>query len=401
MDVALVNPVLRTSSVPSVFGTTPPIAMGEPEVRNASITELGQALADLGHRVTIYAADVYLKEPEYVLNDRLSVVGVPTHLRRVFNPALVAFTPKIGAILQRRPVDVIQSGDFYQMTTRFSAVAAARLGVPFVVWQEPFRHMRTPGQWYERGLDWVSGREMRAGRQRFVPRTIRARGYLESLGIPPDAIAPWIPNGVNGAVFRPQERTLRGEDFGLPNGIPLALVVARLSPEKGVDLAVRAMAILRDSGARVGLIIRGDGPDRARLEAMVREWHLEDLVRIGVSSRAELVDLYNSCDLAIVPSRRDLLPYALIEAGACGLPAVATRAGCSDDFVRDGENGVLVAPESPEEIAREVGRLVSDDALRRRMGAAARERFLHDFELSAVAARFAGLYHDLKDHAAE
>lgn len=396
MDIAIVNPILRTSNVTSALGVEGPVVLTEAELRIATIAELGRALADLGHRVTVYAADDYLGRDEVTLSDRLTVVGVPTQLRGVFNPALVAFTPRIGTLIRRRGADVIQSGDYFQLTTLFSSQVAASIGVAFVVWQEPFRHMRIPGQWYEQGFEMVAGRTLRAHTRCFVPRTVRARAYLENLGVSPAAIADWIPNGVDGEVFRPDTGTLRPEDFGLASGTPLAIVVARLSPSKGVDLAIRAVAVLRKRGLTVGLLVRGNGPQQARLEALVRQEDVTDLVRfVPRGTRAELVNLYNSCDLSIVPSRRDLLPYALIEAGACGLPSVASDAGCMDDFVDDGQNGIVVAPDSPEAIAEGVGRLIQDDELRDRMGAAARQRFLERFELRVTAARFAQLYADL------
>lgn len=398
MEIAIVNPILRTPNMTSAFGVEGPTVLSEEELRLATISELGRALADQGHHVTIYAADAYLESEEVALSDRVTVVGVPTRLRTVFNPAAVAFAPGLGALLRQRGADVIQSGDYFQLTTLFSSQAAASMGVAFVIWQEPFRPMRSPGNWYERGFERVAGPGMRARTRCFVPRTIRARAYLERLGVSPGRISGWIPNGVDGRVFRARPGTRRPEDFGLAADLPVAVVVARLSRQKGVDLAVRAVAILRRRGRDVGLLVRGNGPERGRLEGLVRAEGVSDLVRfVPRGSREDLVDLYNSCDLAIVPSRRDLLPYALIEAGACGLPAVAADGGCMDDFVLDGENGLVVPPDSPEAIADGVRRLLEDEALRSRMGAAAARRFREHFELRVTASRFSRLYSELLD----
>lgn len=401
LEIALINPILRSPNIPSTFGVEGPVVLSEADVRMVDVNLLGQALADLGHRVTVYAADAYLEGDEVALSDRLTVVGVPTYLRRIFNPALIAFTPGIGDLLRRRGADVIQSAEYYRLTTLFASRAAASMGAVFVIWQETFRHMRIPGQWFEQGLELVTGPATQSRTRCFVPRTIRARAYLERVGVPPSMIRDWIPNGVDGATFRPESGTWRPEDFGLAKGLPLAIVVARLSPDKGVDLAIRSLGVLRKQGREVGLLVRGDGPLRRYLEEVVRREGVGDLVRfVPRGSREDLAKLLNSCTLSIVPSRNDLLPYALIEAGACGLPAVAVRTGCMDDFVADGVNGIMVAPDSPEAIAGGVTRLVEDYALRDQMAAAARQRFLKDFDLRVTAKRFAQLYADLLGHEA-
>ncbi len=396
MDIAIVNPILATPNLTSVLDVGRPVVLTEAELRTTSINQLGRALADLGHRVSVYAAQDYLGRDEVALSDHLTVVGVPTQLRGVFNPALVPFTPRIGELIRRRGADVIQSGDCFQLTTLFSSRAAASIGAAFLVWQEAFRHMRFPGPLYEEGFELVAGRTLRARTRCFVPRTVRARAYLEGLGVSPATIADWIPNAVDGAIFHPGTATRAPEDFGFASGTPLAIVVARLSPPKGVDLAIRAVAILRRRGVKVGLLVRGSGPEKAHLEALARQEDVSDVVRfVPRVSQEELVGLYNSCDLSIVPSRTEWLPYAMIEAGACGLPSVASEAGCMNDFADGGRCGIVVPPESPEAIADGVGRMIQDDEFREQMGAAARQRFLEHFELRGVATRFARLYADL------
>jgi len=70
----------------------------------------------------------------------------------------------------------------------------------------------------------------------------------------------WIPSGINGNLFQPRSGTLYPEDFGLSKDFALVLLVARLIPSKGVDLALHAEAILRKKGIKVGLLIAGSGP---------------------------------------------------------------------------------------------------------------------------------------------
>ncbi len=393
LKIAIINPVLRTPSV------TPPFVVGRPkrvtatDLADTNIVELGRAIGDLGHDVTIYAADTFLEHDTIQVNAHLTVRAAPARLQQIFNPALVAFTPSLADSAFLREADVIQSGEFHQLTTYFSSVAAVAAGIPFLVWQETFHHMRTPGRWYEQLFELSAGRFVRAAASRFLLRTTKARKYLESIGAPPAAIGPWIPTGISGDVFHPGPGTLHPEDFGFPKECPLATFVARLDPDKGADIAIQAVSLLRKKGTRVGLLIRGSGPAIESLKSQAIHQGVEDRVRfLERLSRTEMANLYNSSDLFLLPSRNDLLPFSLLEAGACGLPAVATRVGCVDDFVQDGVNGILVAPNSAVAIASGIRRLLGNDRRRETLGDAARQRFLEHFDIRVTASQLAQVY---------
>jgi glycosyltransferase involved in cell wall biosynthesis len=395
LNIAIVNPVLRTPYFPSEFAVGGFRRIPQSELPRINIVELGLALGDLGHRVTIYAADTFLESDEVLINDRVTVRGVPTHLRRIFDPAVVAFTPSLAHNVRLREADVIQSGEFYQLATFYASRAAAQTGIPLIVWQESFRHMRIPGLWYEQSFHATLGRAVRANTRSYIPRTQKARAYLQEIAVPTTSILPWIPTGINGADFQPESPTYYPQDFGFPTDFTLALVVARLSPGKGVDIAIRAISLLKKRGIRVGLIIRGIGPEQDSLKSMTKQLDVEDVVRfLGLVPRAELAKLYNSSDLLLVPSRNDLLPFALLEAGSCGLPSVTADAGCMSDFVQDGITGALVAPDSSDAMASAIDRLVADPDLRESMGRAARQRVAESFDLRVVASRLSKVYEE-------
>ena len=395
LDIALINPVLRTPYVlpPFVVGRAHSIPASE--LPDVNIVELGQALGDLGHHVTIFAADAFLESSEVEVSSHVTVCAVPTHLRRVFNPALIAFTPALEDSPRLREADVIQSGDFHQLSTFFASRLAPAAGIPFLVWQEGYHRMRVPGQWYERFYESTAGRSVRTATRSFILRTKRARAYLESLGIPASQIGPWIPTGIDGRSFHPGPGTLRPEDVGLPKGCSIATTVARLDPDKGVDLAIRACGLLAHQGVEVGLLVRGSGPEQERLEALARQLGIDERVRfLGRMSRTQMAELYTSSDVVVLASRRDLFPFALLEAAACGRPVVSTRVGCIDELVEDGVNGVLTAPDTAEALATGIRRLLSDDGLQERMGRALAERFAEDFDLRVTATRLAAIYQE-------
>jgi glycosyltransferase involved in cell wall biosynthesis len=398
LNIAIVNPILRTPSiVPSLFlKRTHPVPAAE--LSEINIIELARALTDLGNRVTIYAAGPFLESEEICLSNRLTICAVPARLQLAFHPAILPFTPSLANSSRLREADVIQSGEFHQFTTFFASHLAAKAQIPFLVWQEIFHYMRLPGQWFQQSFELTAGRSIRTVATRFILRTTKARAFLLEIGLPSSAIGPWVPTGIDGDSFQPRPGTLHPEDFGFQKDCAVILVAARLSPDKGVDLAIRAVAVLRKNGAKVGLLVRGSGPELGHLKTLVKELGVEDCVRfLGWQSRPEMANLYNSSDLFLLPSRSDLFPFSLLEAGGCGLPSISTRVGSVEDFVEDGVNGLLVPPASVEAIATGIIRLLADDSLREAMGKEARRRFVEAFDMRVVAARLAEVYQDVLD----
>lgn len=210
---------------------------------------------------------------------------------------------------------------------------------------------------------------------------------LASIGIPRGKVA-WLPNGVDINRFRPapsiEKSSLRGA-LGLPSGL-LAVYTGRLVAEKRVDLLIEAWREVRATHPRARLALLGDGPEAARLRARAGE----GVLLLG--EKADPSPYLRAADLFVLPSATEGLSNALLEAMSTGLPVVATRVGGAPDVVDEERSGLLVAPGDASGLARALTRLLADDDLRGRMGAAARERIERDFSLDAVAKNWAELY---------
>ncbi len=150
------------------------------------------------------------------------------------------------------------------------------------------------------------------------------------------------------------------------NAPPRLLSVGRLSAEKGLDFAIQAVAALRSQGRCVELTICGEGPDRARLEALTDQLGVRKQVTFSghVPRGQPLDDQYREADLFLLPSFSEGVPKVLLEAMACGLPALATHVGGVPDIVDHEENGLLIAPRCVESIVSGVCRLWDDLRLR-------------------------------------
>lgn len=126
---------------------------------------------------------------------------------------------------------------------------------------------------------------------------------------------------------------------------PHFIVVGRLSPEKGIDILLAALAELDQP--RPQLTIVGDGPTRSQLESRVKELDLCDSVSFA-GFHSDIKPLLAKADAFVMPSLREGFPMSLIEAAACGLPIIASRVGGIPNLVVDGENGLLCEPGSVE-----------------------------------------------------
>jgi glycosyltransferase involved in cell wall biosynthesis len=192
-----------------------------------------------------------------------------------------------------------------------------------------------------------------------------------------------IPNPVDVKALRGLADT---RPAGAPPG-PYAVYLGKLARNKGTDFLID---IVRESQLDWPLVIAGDGPGRAALEEQVANARAN--VRFtGWVDRDEAVQLLAHAAMLIFPSRGpESLSRVLIEASALGTPIAAMDTGGTRDIVEHDVTGLLSA--TPAQLAADVKRLRGDDALRARLGAAARSRIERDFESATVVARIEQVY---------
>jgi colanic acid/amylovoran biosynthesis glycosyltransferase len=190
-----------------------------------------------------------------------------------------------------------------------------------------------------------------------------------------------IPNGVPPA---PAGRAARGG--------PL-LFVGRLVAKKGVDVLIDACALLRSELPELDVEIVGGGPLAEELEGRARRSGVSDRIHFLGPQPADVVDAaFRRASLVVLPSRidehgdRDGMPTVLVEAMARGVPVISTELVGIPELVRDGETGLLVAPEDPAALAAAIARLAGDPPLARELGARGRGLVATRFDPSRSAA---------------
>ena len=196
-----------------------------------------------------------------------------------------------------------------------------------------------------------------------------------------------IPNGVDISRFEAAEPIERWRD-----GIRNIFFVGRLENRKGVMDLLKAYRLLRKAGCECRLLLAGAGP----LEKQVRRYLLTrrtgGVELLGRISDTEKARLFATADVFVAPATgRESFGIVLLEAMAAGKPIVASDIHGYRSVVRRGEQGLLVPPQNPRALAGALARLLSDDALRERMGASGRER-VRQFSWESLTAKVEAYY---------
>jgi phosphatidylinositol alpha-1,6-mannosyltransferase len=166
----------------------------------------------------------------------------------------------------------------------------------------------------------------------------------------------------------------------------MLLTVGRLDiteQQKGMDTVIRSLPQIAEAHPGVRFVVVGEGEDRDRLEKLSEQVAVRNRVEFtGAVEDDRLMDLYAQADVFVMPSAQEGFGLVFIEAMAFGTPVIGGDHGGTPDVVRSGETGFLVPFGDEEAIANRVIRLLSDDALRSRMGAEGvrdvQERFSFD-----------------------
>lgn len=232
-----------------------------------------------------------------------------------------------------------------------------------------------------------------------------SRGYLAG-GLPESRLRQ-VRNAVETDRFRPPvggERDALRRELGLPLDLQLVLFVGYFSRDKRPDAMYRAWAADARDRQGSGLVMIGatravHGEVDTTLAPAIREWAARDRLadRIFLVEATSAIERYfRAADLFVLPSVREGLPIALIEAMSSGLACVASRLeGSTDVLIDDHSSGLLVAPDDEIGFERALARLLTDKGLAARLGASARAAVLERYAIEKVAPSWLAAYREL------
>ncbi len=309
--------------------------------------------------------------------------------RRGLDARLVAqrgsYDPRLGrrvrALLHEVAPDVVVGHDY---KANLLLRRAARLhGVPWVAVVHGYTAENLKVRLFER---W----DRRALRHAAAVVVVSEAGALtaRAAGVAPERVH-LVPNGIDADAVRRAaaagRATLRAR-LGASPDERLVLALGRLSPEKGQRTLLQAWARLAPPHAR--LVLVGEGADRPALEALAAGAPAVTFAGWRGDPHACL----GAADLLVLPSLREGLPLALLEAMAVGLPIVASAVGGVPDALDGGRAGVLVPPGDAAALAAALARLLDDPGRAATLGAAARDRVLERYGAAAQAERLLAVY---------
>ncbi len=308
--------------------------------------------------------------------------------------------------MQHAVLAAAQDCDLIHIQTPFIAhyaglKAARKLGLPVVatyhtLFEEYLQHYAPflPASWLKGQARAFSRRQCNALDAVVVPSTAM-RQRLEAYGVTTPLHV--LPTGIPLAQFARGDGPAFRARHGIPVGQPVALFVGRVAHEKNIGFLLEALLHARRLRPEVLLVVAGEGPAMADLQAQVRALGLHGAVRfIGYLDRQrELPDCYAAADVFVFASRTETQGLVLLEAMAAGLPVIALAEMGTIDILAPGR-GAFCPPAEPKGFGEMLGHFLNRSGAWRHLAEEA-PVYAREWSDTAMAARLAGLYRELAD----
>src|SRR5437899_1332375 len=314
-----------------------------------------------------------LDEPERLHSER-TTLPITHDLSPAASAHVILYAPKacLAVVNEFRPQ--LLHAHFATEATAAALDLAAEHSIPFTFPAHGYDiHRKAP-------LDF--GPRAAAGRAVVTVSEANAAYIARAFGVPRSHIRV-IPCGVDTDRFRPLAHAAEASEpasSGIPaaappawHQAPLIVCVARLVAVKNLPLLLESCALLKSRGVNFRCALIGDGPCRSELEAASARLGLQDIVQMpGAAEQQEVLQWWQRATVGVLTSDNEGMPVSLMEAAACGVPAVATAVGGVPELVQDGATGLLVPAGDAAALASALERLLLDRSLRERLSLAAR-----------------------------
>ena len=270
------------------------------------------------------------------------------------------------ALLRRERFDLVHIEDPYgnllSLLTRYIA------GVPVVITRHVLADAAATGR--DRMRAAILNGSARLAADRIIAVAGPVAGlYARQSGISADRISV-VHNGIAAPRTAIAEREEIRTRFGWAEHEKIILMVAVMRDGKGHDDLLGAFGSIREAADGARIVFVGDGPLRARLEAIAAPFG-DDVCFLG--ERTDVAELMAAADVLALPSLSEALPTVLLEAAAAGLPAVASAVGGVSEIIENGQSGYFVPPGDRHSLSEAIIGILGNPALSARMGAFARQ----------------------------
>ncbi|MFO1523092.1 MAG: glycosyltransferase [Kiritimatiellia bacterium] len=337
------------------------------------------------HRVAVFRREGFFLDP-------VEAACGPVHdfgIRRMVSLDTMRRIRGLAEYIRANGINLLHAWDIDAAI--FASRAAGRAGIPCLT------SRRDLAQIYSARKLWLLSRAER-GAAGVVVNAAAIAPVAAAAGVPASRVH-LIPNILDLEEFDRLSGRPLPPGIGLPDA-PLAVMVARLDPEKDVATFLRAVAAARTDCPSLQAVIAGDGVERGMLES------LSD--RLGLSGRVTFLGdfqavpaLLRRCTAGVLtPSANEGMSNTLLEYMAAGLPVIATDCGGNREVVEHGRTGFITAAGDAESIARHLRTLLEAPEQAARMGACGRETIAREHSPAQVVRQFDRLYREVLSHGA-
>jgi glycosyltransferase involved in cell wall biosynthesis len=318
-----------------------------------------KGLSERGHRIHLIC------QPDTLLEKRGREIGVSVHPLAIRSELGFISALFIASILRKTRPDILAFNTpkaifIGTLASRFVPVGARIIfrRVNFPLRKNPFSRFK-----YSWGIDCIVA----------ISESIQLQ--LQMCGIPASKIRT-IYEGMDLNLF-PRRAQPRVHNPGEPVVIG---TIAHLSAEKGLNYLIEAASLIPAVQSKLRFVLVGDGQCLQELKELASQKGLSDVFNFA-GFHSNTYQFMQSFDIFALPSLSEGLSSSILEAMATSLPIVATHVGGIPELVKNGENGLLVAPANPPELAQAIQRLADNPAEAERMGQCGRERMEKQFTL--------------------
>jgi glycosyltransferase involved in cell wall biosynthesis len=322
--------------------------------------------------------------------------GWPVHrwtMHNLYGPTAFAVARRIRRMVREEGIDIVHT--FFQTSDLWAGPIAKASGARYLISSR-------------RDMGILRHRKHRIGYRMLHPLYDQVHAVSESVrqytiaadGLDPNKVAT-VYNGIEvgeAPSMTEQEQAPFRRSMGIEEGQIVVTTIANWRQVKGIDILVRAGAIVAERDPRVKFLVAGEygknPPDNAYCDSVLelaRSVGAERFMKF-LGSWERVRDLLGISDIFVLPSRSEGLSNALLEAMESSVPCIATDVGGNPEIVVDGVTGRVVPSEDPERLAQAILDLVADREGARRMGEAGRRRVIEKFTVAAMAAQVVKSY---------
>ncbi len=342
--------------------------------------EMSKKMAQLGHDVTIFTTAIG--------TDLKNEYANGYNIRR-FKPLVKllgnSITPAMffEILVKKNDFDIIHAHSHLNFSTNLCALSRKMSSSPLVITNHGLKSQTAPAWLQNIYLKTVAKWTFGAA-DKIICYTETEKQELIDLGIKLNKIVV-IHNGIDTDIFVPGKKGL--QNFEL-------LWIGRFIHGKGVDYLVDAFKLLISRHPGLKLLMVGRGPDRERIKAKIHVLKLDNCITIkDFVPNYEIVTLYQSCNIFILPSLEEGVPRTILEAMSCGIPVVCSNLPQLVDIVKDG--GFLVPTKDPQTLAERISEILSNEIMARKMGQSGRENIKNNYSWKDSVEKTIRLYTEL------